>query len=344
MNMNDTNLQNIFNDGFLVDLDVSYWSAQRKLNEEDIGLNDVSEAYSLGKKLLIPYNVMHAFKVIESRARALIDKSSFRFPIGNARFIPKRRFVKVNTELKQLQSEYVALVEDLVINYQKYRDEMRPIYLKAAEDAYETKTSKVQTFDADRDPITEKAAFIEQFMVRIDACYPPVESLKSRFAVDLAVFEVALPKLREGTADNVAGSLEIQEKVAEDYRSQMRTKITSFVDDVVGVLRQEAIDMCKHISTNIAEGKVIKSTTLQTITTFIDKFQDMNFVGDKTVEASLNLLRKELLDGHTSSDFSDNEELKIDLQRRLNLIAEQAASTTDINSVTGEYRRKINWE
>lgn len=340
--MNDTNIQNIFNDGFLVDLDVSYWSAQRKLNEEDIGLNEISEAYSLGKKLLIPYNVMHAFKVIESRARALIDKSSFRFPIGNARFIPKRKFVKVIEELKKLQADYKALVTDLMTNYQKYRDEMRPIYLKAAADAYDTKITKSGSYQTELLQ-NEEATFVEQFMARIEACYPAVQSLELKFAIDLAVFEVALPKLREGTADNVADSLEIQQKVADEYRLQMRTKITSFVDDVVGVLRQETINMCKHISTNIAEGKVIKSTTLQTITTFIDKFQDMNFVGDKSVENSLNSLRKELLDGHTSSDFSANEELKIDLQRRLNLIAEQASSLTDVSSITGQYKRKINW-
>jgi hypothetical protein len=342
--MNEQNLQNIFNDGFLVDLNVSYWSAQRKLSEQDIGLDEISEAYSLGKKLLIPYDVMHAFKIIESRARVLIDKSSFRFPIGNARFIPKRKFVKVIEELKKLQSEYNALVEDLIINYEKYRNDMHPIYLKAAADAFETKASKIQTFGPNYDPVKEKESFIEQFMARINTCYPSVYSLKAKFGIDLAIFEVALPKLREGDVTDVAENLELQEKLAEEYKIQMRTKITSFVDDVVGVLRQEAIDLCKHVSNNIAEGKIIKSTTISSLTGFIDKFKDMNFVGDKTVENSLDSLKKELLDSHPTSAFSDNEELKIELQRRLNLIAEQAASTTDISSITGEYRRKVNWE
>jgi hypothetical protein len=341
--MNDKDLQNLFNDGYLVDLNVSYWSAAKKLHEEDVGLNDVSEAFSLGKKLLIPYDVMHQFKLIESRARALIDKSSFRFPIGNARFIPKRKFVKVINELKEFQAKYKELVADLVTNYQKYRDLMRPIYEKAADDAYKTKLSQSgsQQTDLLQD---DKQKFIDEFMARIETCYPAVGSLESKFAIDLAMFEVALPKLREGDTAEVTESLELQQQVAEEYRKQMSTKITSFVDDAVNVLRQEALDMCKHISSNISEGKVINGRTLTTITTFIDKFQDMNFVGDKTVEASLESLRKEIIDAHPVAAFSDNEELKIDLQRRLNLIAEQAASTTDINSVTGQYKRKINWE
>jgi hypothetical protein len=341
--MNDLTIQNLFNDGFLVDLNVSYWSAARKLREEDMGLEDVSEAFSLGKKLLIPYEVMHQFKLIESRARALIDKSSFKFPIGSARFIPKKKFTKVIEELKAFQAKYKELVTDLVTNYQKYRDLMHPIYEKAADDAYKTKLSQSgsQQTELLQD---DKQKFIDEFMARIEACYPSVGSLESKFAIDLAIFEVALPKIREGNASEAVESLELQQQVADEYRSQMKTKITSFVDNVVGVLRQEAIDMCKHVSNNITEGKVVNGRTLGTITTFIDKFRDMNFVGDTTVEESLNSLRKEILDAHPVSAFSDDEELKIELQRRLNLIAEQAASTTDINSVSGEYRRKINWE
>lgn len=342
--MNEQNFQNLFHDGMLVDLNVSYWSAARKLREEDMGLEDVSEAYSLGKKLLIPYKVMHEFKIIESRTRALIDDSSYRFPIGNARFIPKRKFTKVVNELKAFQNKYQELVADLIANYQKYREEMHPVYEKAAEDAYKTKTSTVRQLSIDFDPEKDKAEFINQFMARIEACYPHVGTLAAKFGIELAVFEVALPKLQEGDASDVAADMEVQAELANQYRSQMQSKINSFVDDAVAVLRQEAIQLCRHVSTNIAEGKVIKSTTINSITSFIDKFKDMNFVGDKSVEQSLDALRKDLIDVNPVSEFTSNEELKIELQRRLNLIADQAASTTDINSITGEYRRKINWE
>jgi hypothetical protein len=342
--VNEQNLQNLFHDGMLVDLTVRYWSAQRKLNEEDIGLDEVSDAFSLGKKLLIPYEIMHEFKLIESRARTLIDNSSYRFPIGNARFIPKRKFIKVVNELKELQTKYKELVNDLITNYQQYREHMRPIYLKAAQNAFETKNSKVNSFGIDYDPEKAKASFVELFMARIEACYPLVGSLEAKFGIDLAVFEVALPKLQEGEAEDIAQDLELKQELANEYRRQMQSKITSFVDDAVSVLRQEAIQLCKHVSNNITEGKIIKSTTISSLTSFIEKFQDMNFVGDKTIEASLNSLRKEILDVNPASEFSSNEELKAELGRRLNLIVEQATNTTDISSITGQYKRKINWE
>jgi hypothetical protein len=273
----------------------------------------------------------------------LVDNSSFRFPIGNARFIPKRKFTKVNAELKLHQDEYQKLVEDLITKYPQYREEMRPVYLKAAEDAYANR-KEATNIGLDMDPEAEKKAYIDQFLLRIDACYPPAESLRERFSIDWAVYEIALPRIREGDSDQIAADQEVRQKVEEDYRVQMHAKIGTFVTDVVSVLRQETIDICKHVATNIAEGKVIKTTTIQSLSNFIEKFSDMNFVGDKTIEDNLNAIRKELIDAHPTSEFSDNTELKEELKRRLNLVAEQAQSMTDINSITGEYRRKINWE
>jgi hypothetical protein len=342
--MSNSNLGNIFKDGFLVDVDVSFWSASKKLTEEDMGLDNVSAAYTLGKKYLIPREVMQAFRRIESRARALVENSSFKFPIGNARFIPKKKFIKINEELKKHQSEYDALVEDLISKYQDYRENMKPVYLEAAEKAYMNKSPDTMTFGLDHDPEAEKKAFVDQFMARIDACYPPVESLRSKFSLQWAVFEIALPRIREGDADMIAEDQAIRQKIEEDYQNQMHAKIGTFVNDVVGVLRQETIELCNHITSNITEGKVIKSTTIQSLTNFIDKFRDMNFVGDKTIEDSLNSIRKELIDVHPTSAFTDNAELQTELKRRLNLVAQQASSMTDINSITGEYRRKINWE
>jgi|WetSurMetagenome_2_1015567.scaffolds.fasta_scaffold261424_1 hypothetical protein len=341
--MNEQSLQNLFNDGMLVDLTVSYWSAARKLREEDIGLEEVSKAYSLGKKLLIPYEVMHEFKLIESRARALIDDSSYKFPIGNARFIPKKKFIGVVEDLRKLQDRYKELVIDLITNYDAYREKMRPIYEAAALDAFNTKSKRDGSFQTELLQNT-KEVFIQEFMRRINACYPSVDSLAAKFDINLSVFEVTLPKLHESDASNVAHDMAIHTELANEYRRQMQTKISTFVNDAVSVLRQEAIELCRHVSTNIAEGKVIKSTTINSLTTFIDKFKDMNFAGDKTVEQSLESLRKEILDANPAGEFTNNEDLKVELQRRLNLIVEQASDVSDINSVSGEYRRKINWE
>jgi hypothetical protein len=83
--------QNIYTDGVLTDVNVRYWTAAILLNAEDMGLKkaDIVEAFKLGKKLLIPAEVIHEFRAIEGRARRVVEKNSFQFPIGNARFVPR---------------------------------------------------------------------------------------------------------------------------------------------------------------------------------------------------------------------------------------------------------------
>jgi hypothetical protein len=327
-------LKNLFIDGILVDINISYWGAQKKLNENDIGLDEVSEAFSLGKKYLIPKDIMHNFKLIESRARALIEDSSYSFPIGSARFIPKKKFEKVIVMLKTYQDSYNALVDDLVTNYDGYKAQMKPVYEAAAEEAYKTKAAK--------DGLTapNKENFIAEFMARIHACYPAVDGLRKKFGIELSVFEVTLPEFHAGSAENAIA----QESIAQEYRKEMQTKISSFVDEVVKTLRAEAVKVCQHISNNIAEGKIIKSTTINSLTSFIDKFKDMNFVGDQSIEAALEKVKKELIDLHSTSEFTDNVELKVELKRHLDKIVEEASSITDISSITGQYRRKVQWQ
>ena len=73
---------NLFNDGFLIDVNVSFWFASKKLTEEDMGLDEVSDAYTLGKKYLIPREVIAAFRHVENKARHLVERNSFQVPCG----------------------------------------------------------------------------------------------------------------------------------------------------------------------------------------------------------------------------------------------------------------------
>ena len=138
--------------------------------------------------------------------------------------------------------------------------------------------------------------------------------------------------------------LELRQQIELDYRNQMHAKIGTFVQDVVGVLRQETTEVCSSIVASITEGKIIRGVTIDKLRNFIDKFQDMNFVGDATIEAQLNAVRTELLNAHTNDDFVQDKDLQATLKEKLQGLVEQAKDVTDINSVTGQYRRKIEWE
>jgi hypothetical protein len=336
---------NIFKDGVLVDVDVSFWSGAKVLTAEDLGLKaeNVADAYKLGRKLLIPKAIIKRFRAIEGRARRVVQENSFQFPIGNARFIPKRKFAKALESLKKYQADYNTLVDDLVANYESYRSQMIPIYQQAAEQAFATQEPSTQVFSIE-DREQGKTEFVNKFLARIQEYYPSADSLRQRFSLSWDVYEIAFPKMRKSSGENILAAEEQKMIAEEEYRLQAQQKISGFIDEVVGTLRQETSALCNRIITNIKEGKVIKGRTLNSIRDFIDKFSDLNFVGDQKIEEELATLKKDFLDTHSLEQISEEKDLQDELHQRLESLSKTASDMTDINSVTGEYRRKIDWD
>jgi len=335
----------IFKDGVLVDVNVSFWSGSKILTPEDLGLKEsqVAEAYKLGKKLLIPQEVIRSFRAVEGRARRVVEENSFPFPIGHARFIPKKKFIKVLEVLKECQVQYNSLVETLITNYNSYRDQMVPIYQQAAETAFTSQEPSEQTFSIE-DREAKKIEFMSLFLARIQSFYPDAESLRNKFSLSWDIYEIAMPKMKK-VEDIAIEKAETQRAVAEEeYRVQAQQKIGGFIEEVVNTLRQETVTLCNHVATNIQEGKVVKGQTLNSLRDFVEKFSELNFVGDSRIETQLENLKRDFLDVHTSEQVSETADLQEELKKRLNGIALIASDMTDINSVTGEYRRRIDWE
>jgi len=337
-------MDGLYKDGILMDIDVSGWSGAEGMDPEDMGLQkaDISDAYRLGKKFLVPAEVIREFRSVEGRARRVVDDSSFSFPIGGARFVPRRKFTKVVKLLKKYQADYMGLVEKLITNYDSYKTDMDSVYKQAAEVAYGRQPAR-QEFGPEFDPENDKKEFVDRFMARIHSQYPTVESLRTKFSITWDCYEIAMPKMRKANADLIISEEQKSLIATEEYQAQIQKKIGSFISDVVTTLRHETLMICSRIVNNIQEGKVIKSKTLNSLQDFIDKFSELNFVGDQKVEAQLESLRKEFLSAHTSEQITEQSDLQDELKRRLNLLADVASDMTDINSVTGEYKRKIEW-
>lgn len=336
---------NIFKDGILIDINVSFWSGAKVLTAGDLGLKDeeIVEAFNLGRKMLVPKDIIRRFRAIESKARHLVDQNSFKFPIGNARFIPKKKFPKILESLKEYQQEYNDAVGALVYNYETYRAEMIPVYENAAEIAFMKQLPSTHEFNID-DLEEEKAKFVSAFLKRINAHYPSADSLSGRFSLDWDVYEIALPRMRKSEADSIADTESKKQFADEEYKLQAQKKIGNFLDEVVMAMRKETAELCNHIIQNIKSGKVVREQTIQSMHNFIEKFSELNFVGDQKIEEQLSALKTEFLNVHTTKKISDDSELTGELQRRLHEISEMAIDMTDINSVTGEYRRKIDWQ
>jgi hypothetical protein len=335
----ESNLEKLFREGVLIDVDVRKWTGSKILIAEDLGLKpeDVSKVFTLGHVDLVPKKVISVFKYIEGKARTLIDKNSHPFPFGSARFVTKKCFVKVLAELKELKAQYEAEIDSLILNYDTYREEMQASYREAAEKAYINQAPSTVEFGPN-DLDAQKESFINDYLARINSYAIPVDQLRSRFSLDWGVYSMALPSMNVGDGNQVVMDETTRQEIAKDCR----TKILNFMDDVVTVMRSETVQVCARVRDAIVSGRVINSRTIQSLRDFIERYSDLNFLGDGEIGKQLEDLRKGLLDGH--DDLAENEDLKTQLKATLASIVDRAGNFTDINSVTGEFKRRIAWE
>ena len=325
------NVQNLFRSGVLVEIHISMWTGQKALTPEDLGLDPtkVSDAFILGRKYLIPETAIAEFRTLDGQARHVLDTSGFSFPIGGARFIPKKKLNEVIEELQEYKVKYDALSDKLVQDYAQHRVEMLPVYREAASQAYFNTTPTTEEFSIEGKEEAKKA-FIEAFLARVETFYPSVEALRSKFSLEWNVFEISAPSKTE-----VAN---------ESWQKTVNAKMDAFVTDVVKTLRNEVVEACGKLHKRLVEGKVIHGNSLNALKDFIARYREMNFVGDTSIESQLNALEKEVLDVFPAERFHTDEDVQTELKRRLIQITEAVTQVSDINTVTGEYKRRVQWD
>ena len=97
-------------EGVLINVSVRYWRAAKKLNAEDLGLDpdDVTTCLiSLGHKKLLPRDALARFALLESRAHALVEASTFPFLNGLGHFLPNAKLKETTDKLKSLEIEFI---------------------------------------------------------------------------------------------------------------------------------------------------------------------------------------------------------------------------------------------
>jgi hypothetical protein len=98
-------------EGVLISASVRYPRFTKRLKPEDLGLesDDVNERLiSLGHKKLLPRDALAGLALVESRVHALVERSSFAFLGGLARFLPNTKLDDVQQGLEGLKEEFEA--------------------------------------------------------------------------------------------------------------------------------------------------------------------------------------------------------------------------------------------
>lgn len=322
----------IFQDGVLVDLDVCRWSGARRLSPEELGwrAEEFPEVYSTGSMQLIPKAALERFAQLESQARYLLERQSFAFPIGGARFVPRMVLPELLAQLDTLKARFAESTRTFLDEYPALEAAMTPTWREIAKKTWE-KAGQPEPLDL----------YEARSLDAIAAAYPPASRLERRFSFSWTCYTIQVANWQAADAYALAQQETQRRALEADYRAQAEARISAFVDEVVDTLRAETAALCQRVIAHIQSGKAVTERTLKSLGAFVSRFKALNFVGDEAIEAHLDALQAELLAQHSAADFRENATLTGLLKDKLHEVAAQAESISDRAALTGQYRRKI---
>ena len=332
--MSDNQLLDVLTrEGVLIDVSVRYWRASKKLRPEDLGLDpdDVTESLiSLGHKKLLPREALKPFALIESRAHALVEASTFPFLGGLGRFLPNPRLQETTTKLAELEAEFDRSRARFMADYGELR-------VGAAREWYDAARKLVS--DPDR------------LVATIEASFPETGRMDRYFGFSTQLFQIKAPEslaLDMVTAADQEEIARARAKAASDAARQINQGVQGFVGDCVATLREETARLCEEMLTSMKAGKTgVHQKTLNRLVKFIDEFKTLNFAGDREMEAHLERARGELL-GMSAEDYRDSGAARRRLKDGLRGLADTARDMArqDAREVVERFgqlgRRKFN--
>lgn len=296
-------------EGVLISASVRYPRFTRKLQPQDLGLedNDVNKRLiSLGHKKLLPREALAELGLIESRTHALVERSSFAFLGGIARFLPNAKLGEVQQGLDALESEFAKARGRFLDGYAMHR--------AAALAEWERTARTLPGSPA-------------QLLATIRGAFPDAVELSGKFGFDTHLFQVRVPErvqarlVRFGEQQGVIAA---RERAATEATERMRAGVETFVRDAVATLREQTAELCREMLGSMDDGKSgVHQKTLNRLVKFIDDFRQLNFAGDADMETLLENARSQLL-SKSAEEYRDDTAARLRLQKGIRQLADHA--------------------
>jgi len=320
-------------EGVLIKASIRYWRGCKKLKPEDIGLDgkNLSERLiSLGHKRLLPKDALAGLAVIEGRAHALVEASTFPFLNGLGHFLPNSKLAEVTSKFAELEMEFWQAKREFLKKYSSLRESASKEWGEMAENLV-------------KDP--------QRLVATIEASFPYPDQMERFYSFDTQLFQINVPKHLSAelvSAGDQQAVIEARQKASAEAAQKIHTGVESFVADCVASLREQTAQLCEDMLSSINNSETgVHQKTLNRLVRFIDQFKQLNFVNDTVMEQQLESVKKELL-SRTAQEYRDSAVARSRLKNGLSRLADQAkqlakADTSELVQRFGELgRRKFN--
>lgn len=298
-------------EGVLINVSVRYWRGTKKLKPQDIGLDAgqvSSRLISLGHKRLLPKDALADLALIESRAHAVLETSTFPFLNGLGHFVPNSKLAEVTRKLRDLEDDFWQAKETFLDRYSSLRT--------SASGEWRVMAEKL---------VSEP----EQLVATIEASFPMQNQIARYFGFDMQLFQISLPEKLSCDLISLAdqeGVMLARQNAAQDAAEKIRKDTETFVSDCVASLREQTATLCHEMLESISSSQAgVHQKTLNRLVRFIDQFKQMNFANDSVMEQELDRVRRELL-SKTAEEYRDSSVARQRLTHGLSQLADKAKS------------------
>lgn len=292
--------------GIVVDLRISIWRAEAKIDAADLGLqfsdgeaqDFMSKYVRLGSERLLPPAVSREIRAIEKAGRDNLNRHSFDTIWG--KFVPYNAFdswANENAAIKSTFEEYVRLFCN---RYNEIVDIVANEYRIMGKDVWR----RVHPNDGEA-----PEPYLTEFTNKVIEKIPLQSQMPLLFKYETVFFTIPLPSIIHSniaTAKNIqletenkefAADLErrTKQRIAEEYVSRKTDLIDGFLNATVLSMRKYVEDLCQEVLESLCQARV-KDLSLkqqEKIVEMIDKVRMLNFYDDAEIEKLLNELKFE---------------------------------------------------
>lgn len=279
----------LFNTGILFHLYVGRWTGNKKMTESDLLLEEIDkDTVYLGHKKLLPKDAQERLQRLEGEARRYVEARSVPFPISrSARFVTFRVLRDVISRLRRFKAEWDVAVEELLENYQRIQTEQLARLDQMSQQRAREELAKVPPH-AHREKDKELQAWLEAQRKKNRELYPPVFSLKERFAFEWRTFQMSVAE-GEGMVDALDADAVLEEQ------ARVRQDLNRWVSDVAVAMHRELGQAASNAKRLLEENGKLNPRNLRPLFDAFETFNAINFAGPSQFAQVIESIRTRYL-------------------------------------------------
>jgi len=268
--------------GVLVQLHIGYWRPYSRLSESELGISEdgsVKEYLQLGRKKLLPPEMVARLENIEKRARYVLEENSFRCFWG--RFVPVTAWDRWRDENNEIKGQFYAIRDEVISNLPVSVGQLREIYARMAVEAY--KRSKYDS------SALVPEHYVETFISGCLEQIPSSDDMRKLFRYEEVYMYIPLPDVLHQSGEDI-----MHRQIAEEMNDHKQEMVADFLAEINASLREMVIQVCQSVRDSIKRNDRLVPRSAMGLRNLLSKLERLNFHDDDQLTRMINDIRSEI--------------------------------------------------